>query len=89
MSFCLSHGYIIKSLYFNAILYFRKINKARGCKSDEYRGCEMMIILFLCRNLQTDTTSQQVLAQIWQQYDAFSDSLSRSAQLTQMAYATC
>ena len=48
-----------------------------------------MIILFLARNLQTDTTSQQVLAHIWQQYDAFSDSLSRSAQLTHMALATC
>jgi len=48
-----------------------------------------MVIFFLAKNLQTDTTSQQVLAQIWQQYDAFSDSLSRSAQLTQMACAPC
>jgi hypothetical protein len=45
----------------------------------------MMVILFLARNLQTDTTSQQVLAQNWQQYDAFSDSLSRFTQLTHMA----
>ena len=48
-----------------------------------------MAVLFLARNLHTDTYSEQVLAQIWQQYDAFSDSLSRSAQLTQMAYAKC
>jgi hypothetical protein len=49
----------------------------------------MMVILFLAKNLQTDTTSQQVLEQIWQQYDTFSDSLSRYGQLAQMAYAPC
>jgi hypothetical protein len=44
-----------------------KINKSHGCKSDEYRGCEMMVILFLARNLQTET---QPASRFWHKFDS-------------------